>query len=41
VLFAAGLKIPGIKKLMYRSIAEPASGNKQTSSDMADGLRID
>jgi 2-polyprenyl-6-methoxyphenol hydroxylase-like FAD-dependent oxidoreductase len=41
VLFAAGLKIPGIKKLMYRSIAEPASGNKQTSSDLADGLRID
>jgi 2-polyprenyl-6-methoxyphenol hydroxylase-like FAD-dependent oxidoreductase len=24
VLFAAGIRIPGIKKLMYRSIAEPA-----------------
>ena len=41
VLFAAGVKIPGIKKLMYRSIAEPASGKKKTSSAMAAGLRID
>jgi len=42
VLFAAGLKIPGIKKLMYRSIAAPASGSiKQTSSDTAGGLRSD
>jgi 2-polyprenyl-6-methoxyphenol hydroxylase-like FAD-dependent oxidoreductase len=41
VLFAAGLKIPGIKKLMYRSIAAPASRIKRTSSDIANGLRID
>jgi 2-polyprenyl-6-methoxyphenol hydroxylase-like FAD-dependent oxidoreductase len=34
MLFAAGVKIPGIKTLMYRSIAEPASGNKQASPDI-------
>jgi 2-polyprenyl-6-methoxyphenol hydroxylase-like FAD-dependent oxidoreductase len=41
VLFATGVKVPGIKKLMYRSIAEPAFGNKKTTWDMADRLRID
>ena len=41
VLFAAGLKIPGIDKLMYRSIAEPASGKGQTPARVADGLRIE
>ena len=41
VLFAAGLKIPGIDKLMYRSIAEPASGKEQASSHVAEGLRIE
>ena len=41
VLFAAGVKIPGINKLMYRSIAEPASGKVQVSSHVADGLRIE
>lgn len=41
VLFAAGLRIPGIKKLMYRSIAAPASSIEQTSSDTGDGLRSD
>ena len=41
VLFAAGVKIPGINKLMYRSIAEPASGKVQVSAHVADGLRIE
>lgn len=41
VLFAAGLKIPGIRKLMYRSIAAPASAMKRTSQDAVAGLRID
>lgn len=41
VLFAAGVNIPGIKTLMYRSIAAPASGNRQTPSGMVDRLRID
>ncbi|WP_230024816.1 NAD(P)/FAD-dependent oxidoreductase [Massilia sp. Bi118] len=36
VLFAAGVKTPGIKTLMYRSIAEPASANRHASTDMAD-----
>jgi len=38
VLFALGLKIPGIKTLMYRSIAAPASVARRTSADTADGL---
>lgn len=41
LLFAAGVNIPGIKTLMYRSIAAPASGNRQTSSGTVDRLRID
>lgn len=41
VLFAAGLKIPGIDKLMYRSIAEPASAREGAASHAADGLRIE
>ena len=41
VLFAAGVKIPGIKSLMVRSIAAPASGNRQASSGTVDAIRID
>lgn len=41
VLFAVGLKIPGIQKLMYRSIAAPPSAARRTSSHTADGLRCD
>jgi len=40
VLFAAGVKIPGINKLMYRSIAEPAS-RKAPAAAHVDGLRIE
>lgn len=39
VLFAAGLKIPGIRKLMYRSIAAPPSVPGRNSSETADGVR--
>lgn len=41
VLFAAGLKIPGIQKLMYRSIAAPASAMKRTSPNTVAGVRVD
>jgi 2-polyprenyl-6-methoxyphenol hydroxylase-like FAD-dependent oxidoreductase len=41
VLFAAGVNIPGIKSLMARSIAAPASGDRQASAGTVDAMRID
>jgi len=41
VLFAAGLKIPGIRKLMYRSIAAPPSVPGRNSSETVDGVRCE
>lgn len=41
VLFAAGLKIPGIRKLMYRSIAASPSVPGRNSSETVDGVRCE
>lgn len=41
VLFAAGLKVPGIRKLMYRSIAASPSVPGRNSSETVDGVRCE
>jgi 2-polyprenyl-6-methoxyphenol hydroxylase-like FAD-dependent oxidoreductase len=41
VLFAAGVRIPGVKSLMVRSIAAPTPGKRQTSSDTVDTIQVD
>ena len=41
VLFAAGLKIPGVQHLMYRSIAAPAHALKKIPPDAVTALRRD
>ncbi|MDB5791353.1 MAG: FAD-dependent monooxygenase [Massilia sp.] len=41
VMFAAGLKIPGVQRLMYRSIAAPSGAQKQNPPDAVEALRRD
>jgi len=41
LLFAAGLKLPGVARLMYRSIAAPAKAQKHIPADAVGALRRD
>ena len=41
LMFAAGLKIPGVQRLMYRSIAAPAGAQKHIPPDAMGALRRD
>ncbi|WP_229445489.1 NAD(P)/FAD-dependent oxidoreductase [Massilia sp. Leaf139] len=39
LMFAAGLKLPGIQRLMYRSIAAPVAADKKIPPDAVEALR--
>jgi 2-polyprenyl-6-methoxyphenol hydroxylase-like FAD-dependent oxidoreductase len=41
LMFALGLKLPGVQRLMYRSIAAPRAAQKQIPPDAVRALRRD
>jgi 2-polyprenyl-6-methoxyphenol hydroxylase-like FAD-dependent oxidoreductase len=41
VLFALGLKVPGVQRLMYRSIAAPASAVKQVPAEAVRAVELE